>query len=178
MAVQLYLSKSVNVVWNKILRNVFNVAFVIEIIRICLLWTFEYQIKIITQPFTHVEPNTGTPSAFHACTSIGTFHTRASIPTSTQFYLFLHARICPHTLCIVLVIFYEQMLETDIWNRQMSKGDNKTKLWLQKNVTIHKYTNPETTFIWTIISYIIYRWLSARLQWLQCVSNGVTAVLH
>ena len=23
-----------------------------------------------------------------------------------------------------------------------------------------------------------YRWFSARLQWLQCVSNGVTAVLH
>ena len=23
-----------------------------------------------------------------------------------------------------------------------------------------------------------YRWLSAWLQWLQCVSNGVTAVLH
>ena len=24
----------------------------------------------------------------------------------------------------------------------------------------------------------LYRWLRARLQWLQCVSNGVTAVLH
>ena len=30
----------------------------------------------------------------------------------------------------------------------------------------------------TEMFYKLFRWLSARLQWLQCVSNGVTAVLH
>ena len=30
----------------------------------------------------------------------------------------------------------------------------------------------------TIILAMKYRWQTARLQWLQCVSNGVTAILH
>ena len=29
-----------------------------------------------------------------------------------------------------------------------------------------------------VYSYISYRWLSARLQYLQCISNGYIAVLH
>ena len=44
-------------------------------------------------------------------------------------------------------------------------------------------SNAENVFIWWrhLVSSIrrrSHRWLSARLQWLQCVSNGVTAALH
>ena len=41
--------------------------------------------------------------------------------------------------------------------------------------------SPQKTLIWRMahsLGWRQYRWLSARLQQLQCVSNGVTAVLH
>ena len=42
---------------------------------------------------------------------------------------------------------------------------------IEENVIIDLYT-------FTITQYDNSRWLSAKLQYLQCISNGDTAVLH
>ena len=59
--------------------------------------------------------------------------------------------------------------------RRQSRGDSNS-LTAQCRDTM-------TTSRWVCLAYLpgpqtIYRWLSARLQYLQCVSNGDTAVLR
>ena len=59
-----------------------------------------------------------------------------------------------------------------IWNLQ-----GCVLIWA---TAVYMYLNfiSEKCFFYYFFNDMSYRWLSARLQWLQCISNGVTAVLH
>ena len=56
---------------------------------------------------------------------------------------------------------------------EMLKAANRHKLDLQRLEKATQYQADEYMSL-----FLTYRWLGARLQYLQCVSNGDTAVLH
>ena len=84
---------------------------------------------------------------------------------------------------------------SSIWYQAINRRNKlliRYKFWLKKNkknitfpsensfenVTCHMWAILFGLFAWTVCAEESFWWLSARLQWLQCVSNGVTAVLH
>ena len=74
------------------------------------------------------------------------------------------------------------MLTFSIISRQLDGASSWNPFTWEARNRLSIFNNipvPERVTIFKVKHNIwIYRWLSVRLQWLQCVSNGVTAVLH
>ena len=86
--------------------------------------------------------------------------------------LWLYALYSTHYKCMGWNKAHTQLkLKQNMYNEKKKKEKRK-----RKSTEIRKLEREKCQTIW--LSWWGYRWISARLQQLQCVSNGVTATPH
>ena len=88
--------------------------------------------------------------------------------------LWLYALYSTHYKCMGWNKAHTQLkLKPNVYNEKKKERKRKEK---RKSTEIRKLEREKCQTIW--LSWWRYRWISAWLQQLQCVSNGVTAAPH